>query len=139
MKVRSAMTGDPHNVTTESTIREVAEAMRDKAVGFIPVCDDGMLVGVITDRDIVLRCLADGHGSPLQELVSHCMTADVVTIGEDAELEEAASLMAEREVRRLPVVKDGMLVGVLSHGNVVQATESEGAGDAATLGVTRGA
>lgn len=139
MNVRSAMTGDPRSVTPQTTIQEVAEAMRDEAVGFIPVCDDGMLVGIITDRDIVLRCLADGDGSPLQERVSHCMTADVVTIDGDADLDEAASLMSEREIRRLPVVKDGKLVGVLSHGNVVQATGSEGAGDAATLGVTRGA
>lgn len=139
MKVLSAMTTDPRSVTPDSTIQEVAQTMKDEAVGFIPVCDEGQLVGVITDRDIVLRCLADGHPAPLQELVSHCMTADVVTIDEDAELAEAASLMSQREIRRLPVVKGGKLVGVLSHGNVVQATGSQGPGDAATLGVTRGA
>jgi CBS domain-containing protein len=67
------------------------------------------------------------------------MSTEVLTVDGDAELDEAARLMEQHEVRRLPVVKEGRLIGVLSHGNLVQATRSEGAGDRATLGVTRGA
>jgi CBS domain-containing protein len=138
MKVHEAMARNPRSVTPRDTIQQVAEAMKEQEAGFIPVCENGSVVGVIIDRDIVLRCLAEGHGDALQETAAHCMSSDIVTIEEDADLEQAASLMEQREIRRLPVVKEGRLVGVLSHGNLVQAG-SEGAGDAATLGVTRGA
>jgi CBS domain-containing protein len=139
MKVSEVMTRSVGTVSPRDSIRRVAELMKAEDAGFIPVCEDGSVVGVITDRDIVLRCLAEGHTDNLDESAGHCMSTDVATITEDADLEHAASLMEQREIRRLPVVKDGRLVGVLSHGNLVQATRSEGAADTATLGVTRGA
>jgi CBS domain-containing protein len=139
MKVYEVMTRSVSWASPRDSIRQIAELMKDAGAGFIPVCEDGSVVGVITDRDIVLRCLAEGHTDNLNESAGHCMSTDVATINEDADLEHAATLMEQREIRRLPVVKDGRLVGVLSHGNLVQATRSEGAGDAATLGVTRGA
>jgi CBS domain-containing protein len=121
------------------SMRRIAELMKREDAGFIPICDGESVVGVITDRDIVLRCLAEGHRDNLEEPAEHCMTTDVVAIDEDADLEEASALMDQHEIRRLPVIKDGRIVGVLSHGNLVQATRSEGPGDQATLGVTRGA
>lgn len=139
MKVREVMTRDVRSVSPRDTIREAAELMKAQGTGFLPVCEDNSVVGVLTDRDIVIRCLADGHADALQETAAHCMSTDAATISEDAELAHAAALMEQREIRRLPVVKDGRLVGGLSHGNLVQATRSEGPGDAATLGVTRGA
>jgi len=139
MRVHEVMTRDPRWVRPDDNILAVAEAMKEEDAGFMPVCDGTRLAGVITDRDIVLRCLAEGHANALNEPVAHCMSADVLSIGDDAELEEAASLMERHEVRRLAVTRDGALVGVLSHGNVVQATGADGAGDRATLGVTRGA
>jgi CBS domain-containing protein len=133
------MTPDPRTVWPDDKIGEVARAMKEEGTGFLPVCESDSVVGVITDRDIVVRCLAGGHADALEEPASHCMSTEVLTVDGDAELDEAARLMEQHEVRRLPVVKEGRLIGVLSHGNLVQATRSEGAGDRATLGVTRGA
>jgi CBS domain-containing protein len=112
--------------------------MKQEDAGFIPVVDNGSLRGVITDRDIVLRCIADGH-DVLHERADHCMSENVVTVSAEADIDEAAQLMERREIRRLPVMEDGHVVGIISHGNLVQATHAEGPGDRATLGVTKGA
>jgi CBS domain-containing protein len=112
--------------------------MRQEDAGFIPVVENGSLRGVITDRDIVLRCIADGH-DVRNERADHCMTENIATVNAEADINEAAQLMDRFEVRRLPVMEDGRIVGILSHGNLVQAAHSEGPADLATLGVTRGA
>jgi CBS domain-containing protein len=121
------------------SLRTVAALMKDEDAGFIPVCDGDSVVGVITDRDIVVRYLATGRDSAADEPAERYMSREVVTVQPDAELEEAAQIMERREIRRLPVMEGGKLVGILSHGNLVQATRSEGPADQATLGVTKGA
>lgn len=142
MKVRDAMAHTVSSVRPDDQIGTAAEAMKREGSGFIPVVEGETLVGVLTDRDIVLRCVVDapeGH-DPREMTVGDVMTADPSTVGPDAELDEAARLMGNDEIRRLPVVDGGRhLLGVLSHGNLVQATSGAGAGAAATLGVTRGA
>jgi CBS domain-containing protein len=131
-----------HTISTAGpgdSIQRVAQLMKQEDAGFMPIVDDGgRLVGVITDRDIVLRCIAEGH-DVLRETAEHCMSSSPVTVEADSEIENAARIMSEHEVRRLPVIEGGRLVGVLSHGNLVQAMHSEGPADTATLGVTRGA
>jgi CBS domain-containing protein len=140
MKVRDAMAKTVNTATPTDTIGTVAKKMKQEDAGFIPITEDGeRLAGVITDRDIVIRCLAEGHSDVLQEQVEHVMTRDPMTISADEDLEKAAELMGRAEVRRLPVVEGDRLVGVLSHGNLVQATGAEGAGARATQGVTQGA
>jgi CBS domain-containing protein len=139
MKVKEAMTKDVSTASRRDSLRKVAQLMKQEDAGFIPVVEGDQLLGVITDRDIVIRCLAEGHDNILNETVEHCMTRDVTTVPADAALEEAAKIMEREEIRRLVVVDDGRLAGVLSHGNLVQATGSEGPGDRATLGVTKGA
>ena len=139
MKVREAMTKAVSTASRQERLLKVAQMMKAEDTGFIPVVDGESLVGVITDRDIVLRCLAEGHSDILNESVEHCMSANAVTVDPDADLSEAARLMEDREIRRLAVVQNGRLVGVLSHGNLVQATQANGPGDTATLGVTKGA
>jgi CBS domain-containing protein len=122
----------------DDTLQRAAELMKQEDAGFIPIVDGGRLLGVVTDRDIVIRCIAAGH-DVRNERADHCMTPKPVTVKADAELAEAARLMDENAVRRLPVVDGDKLVGILSHGNLVQAMSSDGAADRATLGVTRGA
>jgi len=140
MKVRDAMAHTVSCAAPDDEVGTAAEMMRAEGAGFIPVVDAGRIVGVLTDRDIVVRGIAEAHGDPRDMRVGDLMTGEVTTIGPDQELEDAARLMNEREVRRLPVVEgDGRLVGVLSHGNLVQATAGAGPGMAATIGVTRGA
>ena len=98
------------------------------------------VVGVLTDRDIVIRCLAGGHADTSTETIDHVMTGGVWTIDADAALEVAAHEMASHEVRRLPVTGEGRLVGILSYGNLEQAFHAQGvAATEATLGVTHGA
>lgn len=138
MQVREAMARTISTAGPEDTLQRVAQLMKQEDAGFIPVIDGQALRGVITDRDIVLRCLAEGH-DVLHERADHCMTQDVATIEAGADIGDAARVMASRAVRRLPVVEGGRVVGILSHGNLVQATHSEGPGDTATLGVTKGA
>jgi len=138
MKVREAMAHTISTAQPTDSIQKVAELMKKEDAGFIPVVEGENLRGVITDRDIVIRCIAEGH-DVLREKAEHCMSTEVRTVEADAEIEDAARMMDQREIRRLAVTDHGRLVGVLSHGNLVQATQSQGAGDMATLGVTRGA
>jgi CBS domain-containing protein len=95
----------------------------------------------VTDRDIVMRCLAEGHETDIRhEMVDHVMTKGAWTVAPDDDIEVACHEMAVHEIRRLAVVEDDHVVGILSYGNVEQALHAEGAAaEEATLGVTRGA
>ena len=139
MTVRDAMAADVRSVTTDEGVAAAARAMRDAGTGFLPVLEGGVPVGVVTDRDLVIRFLAEGGADPESTLVGEVMSRDIATIGPDEDLAAAGDAMRDREVRRLVVVEDGTVVGVLSHGALVQATDGEGAGRQATLGVTEGA
>jgi CBS domain-containing protein len=140
MKVRDAMADTVRTASPGDAVVDAARAMPEEGAGFLPVVDEDRLVGVVTDRDIVVRCIADGTAGPDEASVAEIMSTDVHTIGPDEDLEAAADRMADGEIRRLPVVEDaGRLVGVLSHGNLVQATRGGGPAREATTGVTRGA
>jgi CBS domain-containing protein len=139
MKVRDAMAKTISTASPTDTVRRLADVMKKENCGFVPVVEEDRLVGVVTDRDIVLRCLTNGHGDIGRELAAEIMSAAVVTVGPDDDLEEAAHRMARSEVRRLPVLEDGHIVGILSLGNLVQATEDTGPAAEAVLGVTHGA
>ena len=138
MKVREAMAKSVTSAKKNDKVIDVAKKMKQEDAGFIPVVDDGgIVIGVITDRDIVLNCIAEGH-DPRGETAEHLMSRQVTSIGPDEDIEEAGRKMERGEIRRLPVVDNGRLVGVLSHGNLVQATKNKTA-EKVTEGVTRGA
>ena len=137
MKVRDAMAKIVHRAKKNDKVGDVAKQMKQQDIGFIPVVDGELLIGVITDRDIVISCIAEGH-DPRGETAEHLMNRDVTTVGPDDDIEDAGRKMERQEVRRLPVVDNGRLVGVLSHGNLVQATKNKTA-EKVTEGVTRGA
>jgi CBS domain-containing protein len=138
MKVREAMAKTVSSARKTDKVIEVARKMKQEDAGFMPVVEDGgVVIGVITDRDIVIRCLAEGH-DPRSETAEHLMSRDVTIISPDDDLEQAARTMERQEIRRLPVAEDRRLVGVLSHGNLVQATKNKMA-EKVTEGVTRGA
>ena len=118
--VQEAMTSNPTAITPDTTVQEAARLMKTEDVGALPVVEDGRLTCVITDRDLAIRGLAEGRdaGTAVRELAS----PDVVTVDPQQSLEEAARLMAEHQVRRLPVVEeDGKLVGMLAQADVAQA------------------
>jgi len=138
MKVKDAMAKTVTSAKKNDKVIDVARKMKQEDAGFIPVVENGgTMVGVITDRDIVIRCIAEGH-DPRAETAEHLMSRDVTTVGPEDDIEQAARMMERAEIRRLAVVEKGRLVGVLSHGNLVQATKNKTA-EKATEGVTRGA
>jgi CBS domain-containing protein len=140
MKVRDAMARTVTCASPGDSLRDAARAMRAEDAGFLPVVDDGRLVGVLTDRDIVIRWIAEEEDDPHDARVGEVMSTAVRTVAPEDDLDDAARIMSAAEVRRLVVVEEGgRLAGVLSHGNLVQATAGEGPAKEATTGVTRGA
>jgi CBS domain-containing protein len=138
MKVKDAMAKTISSATKNERIVDVAKKMKQEDAGFLPIVENGgRLVGVITDRDIVIRCIAEGH-DPSRDTVEHCMTAQAVTISPEDDIQDAARKMEGEEIRRLAVTENGRVVGVLSHGNLVQAAGGKTA-EKVTEGVTRGA
>lgn len=139
MKVRDAMAADVEALSADDSIVSAARLMGRAGTGFLPVVAAGHPVGVLTDRDIVVRFVAGGGADPSATPVSEVMTSKVTTIGPDEDLAAAGEAMRDAGVRRLVVIENGVVVGVLSHGSLVQATHGQGAGREATLGVTAGA
>jgi len=118
--VQEAMTSNPTAITPDTTVQEAARLMKSEDVGALPVVEDGRLTCVVTDRDLAIRGLAEGTSpqTPVRDVASK----DVATIDPQQSLEEAARLMAEHQVRRLPVVEeDGRLVGMLAQADVAKA------------------
>lgn len=122
-KVHEVMTDSPRCVTPETPVSEAARLMKSEDVGSLPILEGDKVTGVVTDRDIVVRAVAeekDPRGMPVREIASR----ELVTIRPDEDLSEALKLMANYQVRRLPVVdEDDRLVGVLSQADV--ATEAK--------------
>ena len=114
--VNEVMTHDPQTVDAGDALSEAARVMREADVGSVVVVDGGEVAGIVTDRDIVVRAVADGRepSTPVREACS----PNVVTLSPDQDLDEAARLMREQDVRRLPVVQDGRPAGILSLGDL---------------------
>ena len=137
MKVRELMTEEVATVTLATTLNEVASKMKQEDTGAIPVLDEDRLVGIVTDRDIVIRCIAEGK-DPNELTAEDILSRDLETIDPDADVQEAARIMARRQIRRLPVVEDEELIGVISLGDIAVKEDEDVAGD--TLqDVSRGA
>ena len=119
MKVRDIMTPHPRCCSPGATLGEAARMMLETDVGESPVSDDGLkAVGVITDRAIVVRCVATG-GDPRNTSVQSCMTAPALTLTEDASLEECARLMAGQQLRRVPIVDtNGVICGIVAQADL---------------------
>jgi CBS domain-containing protein len=122
--VRHAMTESPQTAGPTMNAADAAAMMKQFDTGVIPVAEEGRLVGLVTDRDLVLRVLAE-RKDPLDVRLEDIATTVPVTVTPDTKLSEARSMMAEHRIRRLPVVKAGALVGILSLGDVALADASE--------------
>ena len=114
-KIKDIMTSDVESCTLLDNVYEVALKMKQLNVGAIPIVDKEQLVGMITDRDIVIRGVAEKH--PGSTKVEDIMSNNLITISTDATSKEAAKLMAEHQIRRLPVVEEGKLIGIVSLGD----------------------
>jgi CBS domain-containing protein len=129
MQVRDIMTRDVQLLAPQDTIQRAAQRMRDDDIGSLPVADGDRLVGYVTDRDLVVRGLAQGHSAdtPIHDL----MTEQVLYCFEDEDVEEVAVNMADNQVRRLPVMsRDKRLVGVVALGDLATKGQDASAEDA---------
>ncbi len=113
--IREIMTEDVESCSLLDNVYEVAVKMKELNVGAIPIVDQGKLVGMITDRDIVMRGIAEKR--PASSKVETIMSKQLISISPDASTQEAARLMAEHQIRRLPVVEGDQLVGIVSLGD----------------------
>ena len=128
-KVREVMTERPRCVTPDTPLTEVAALMRSEDIGSVPVLDGERLTGMITDRDIVIRAVANGkdpRGMPVREVSS----GELVTVKPDSNLSEAAELMAGYQVRRLQVIDDeNRLVGIIAQADVALEAKEKDVGE----------
>ena len=130
MKIKELMTTDVITCTPSTPIMEVAKHMKNNDIGSLPVVDNNQLVGLITDRDVIVRCIALGL-DPNKTQAQDCMTKNPVTVTPETDAHEAADLMSSEQVRRLPVVRDGKLVGICVLGDLaVMSVHVDEAGDA---------
>ncbi len=120
MKVRDIAMKDTYCASPAMSLNEIASMMKRHGVGAMPVCDGDKLVGMITDRDIVISCVAAGMDAVACQ-AKEFMTSNPITVTPESDLEEAARVMAREQVRRLPVVEEGCLVGMLSLGDIAMA------------------
>ena len=121
-KINEVMTSDPATVATGDDLVAAARLMRDEDAGDVLVVEDGRLVGILTDRDIAVRAVAEGRDPAATPVVEIC-TAAIATVRSDQPVEEAVRLMRTHAVRRLPVVDGGQAVGIVSLGDLAVARD----------------
>ena len=115
--IRDLMTENPRAVRPDDPVVDAARVLRDENVGSLPVIDGDRLIGMITDRDIALRVVAEGR-DPGSVSVNEIASRDLVTAESTADLDDALRLMARHQIRRLPVTEEGRLVGILAQADV---------------------
>lgn len=128
MKARDIMTANPRTVTADTKLPEVARLMKDEDVGMVPVVEDGgqKLLGVVTDRDIAIRVVAEGR-NPGDVRASDVMSSDVTTCRADDGVDELMDVMGREQLRRVPIVDErGSLVGVVAQADVVRHADDDG-------------
>ena len=117
MKVSEIMTKDVISVSVDDTAQHAAQLMKEYNIGSIPVNSNNKVVGIITDRDIILRCAADSKDFKTKK-VREIMTSNPVLWDENINVEDAARIMSERQIRRLPITSNNQLVGMVSLGDL---------------------
>jgi CBS domain-containing protein len=126
MRIAEIMTQDPEVVTSDVVLKDAALTMRELDVGMLPISNDDRLVGMLTDRDITIRATAEGR-DPTKTQVHEVMTHEVVYCFEDQEVSEAAKLMQEKQIRRLPILnREKRLIGIVSLGDVAVHSGEKG-------------
>ena len=130
MKVQDVMTSSVDWVTPDTSVVKVAQLMKKDDVGSIPICKENRLIGIVTDRDIVIKVVAAG-GNTNNISAKDIMSTDVIFVSADQDVHEAAHLMSEYQIRRLPVLEQGKLVGILAIGDLaIEKIHINEAGDA---------
>ena len=137
MKLREIMTGTVVRINPEETVAVAARTLARYNIGMLPVCGgDGRLCGVVTDRDLVTRCIAAGK-EPTRKTVREVMTSNVVAARQDMDTVAAAQLMGRQQIRRLPVLENGRLCGMVSLGDLASKEETAYDATDALSGISR--
>ena len=121
--VEEVMTTNPRTANVDDTVLEAAQLMRDNDIGDVIVVEDGQVTGIVTDRDIVVRAVAEGRDP--ESTVGEIATTGVQAIEPEASVDDALRMMREHDIRRLPVVKNGRHVGIVSLGDLAVEREPE--------------
>ena len=116
MKIRDIMSRQVASLNTDNSVERAAQLMKDYNVGSIPICTNNSIVGIVTDRDIALRTVASGDDGARQ--VKDVMTANPVVGTPDMDVHDAVRIMSEKQIRRLPIVENNNLVGMVSLGDI---------------------
>ena len=124
MKVSELMTKNVIGISPEESAEVTARTLTHYNIGMLPVCSNGKLCGVVTDRDLVIRCMALGK-QPAQTKVKELMTGKTLSVSPDMDAETAARLMGSKQLRRLPVVGEGKLCGIISLGDIARREENQ--------------
>jgi len=124
MEVRKIMTADPVSVEPDTTLEEIATLMKEQDIGAVPVVEDGELCGIVTDRDIVIRCIAAGQDAT-ECTAEDVMSTDIQSLGPNASVDEVARLMGDLQIRRLPIVEKNRLVGMVSLGDLAVKSQDD--------------
>ena len=124
--VREIMTANPDSLPASASLLEAARKMRDNDIGSVVVTDNGSICGIVTDRDLSIRAIADGKDPKKTKLGEIC-SRSLKTLSPDDEAETAVKLMREQAIRRLPVVQDGQAVGIVSLGDLAMKRDRESA------------
>ena len=127
-QIRDVMTQSPTTCEPSTTVVEAAKVMAKEDVGPIPVVEDGRLVGLVTDRDLVIRVIAEGR-DPNSTTIGDIATGDLATVSPDQSLDEALRIMAQKQVRRIPVVENDRIVGIVAQADVARAADEERTGE----------
>jgi CBS domain-containing protein len=127
--IREVMTSNPRTIAADKPVAEAAKLMRDEDVGLAPIVEGDRLIGTLTDRDIAIRVVAEGK-DPQSTTVRDVASTDLVTVDPEQDFDEALRLMAQHQVRRLPVVEqDGRLVGVVAQADIARQADDRKTGE----------
>lgn len=124
--IREVMTADPRTVRSDASLQDAAREMSSGDIGAVLVEDNGSVAGILTDRDIVVRAIAEGR-DPSSTKVSEVATRDVKTLTPDSSVDDAIKIVREHNVRRIPVVQDGRPAGIVSIGDLAIERDSHSA------------
>jgi CBS domain-containing protein len=126
--IKEIMTRDVRACEPNATVADAAKVMAQGDVGPVPIVEDGRLVGIVTDRDIVVRVVAEGRDANVTT-VKEIASTDLVTVSPGDDLDEALNLLAQRQVRRLPVVEGERLVGIVAQADIARLGKDKKTGE----------
>jgi len=126
--VKDVMTSNPTTAQADASVVDAARIMRDENTGIVPVVENDRLVGTLTDRDVAVRVVAEGR-DPQSTTVREIASTDLVTVEPEQDLSDALQLMARHQVRRLPVVENDRLVGIVAQADVARESDDKQTGE----------